>query len=64
MTKGTIKYIPKELLEELNSMKIQLDIDNNADCFREIVKNNRVGKEIKFNLNIYKIGSKRKNDKR
>jgi len=50
--KGQYKYIPRELLEELQRTKIELDIDNDADCFRIIAKNNSLAKEIKFNLDF------------
>jgi hypothetical protein len=50
--KGQLKYIPKELLEELNNTRLQFDLDNDADCFRIIAKNNKLAKEIKFNLDF------------
>ena len=52
MTKGQLKYLPKELIEELNATKLQLNIDNDADCFRIIAKNNNLAKELKFNLDF------------
>jgi hypothetical protein len=54
MTKGTLKYIPKELLEELQNTKIELNIAQDADCFRVIARNNKMAKEIKFNLDFRK----------
>jgi hypothetical protein len=50
--KGQLKYIPKELIDELNNTRIQLNIDNDADCFRIIARNNKLAKEIKFNLDF------------
>lgn len=50
--RGQLKYIPKELLEELNKTKIEFNIDNDADCFRIIARNNKMAKEIKFNLDF------------
>lgn len=50
--KGQLKYIPSELLEELNKTKIEFNIDNDADCFRVIARNNKMAKEIKFNLDF------------
>jgi hypothetical protein len=57
--KGQLKYIPKELLEELNSTRIQLNIDNDADCFRVIARNNSLAKELKFNLD-FDLGRRKK----
>ena len=58
--KGQLKYIPKELLEELNNTKIQLNIDNDSDCFRIIARNNKLAKEIKFNLDFDLLKRRRK----
>ena len=57
--KGQLKYIPKELLEELNSTRIQLNIDNDADFFRVIARNNSLAKELKFNLD-FDLGRRKK----
>jgi hypothetical protein len=59
MTKGTYKYIPKEMLEELNNTKMQLDIEQDADCFRVIARNNRLAKELRFNLNFKDMRKKK-----
>lgn len=50
--KGQMKYIPKEFLEELNDTKFQFNIDSDADCFKVIAKNNKLAKEIRFNLDF------------
>ena len=52
MTKGTYKYIPKEMVEELELTKTQFNIMNDSDCFRVIAKNNHLAKELKFNLDF------------
>lgn len=59
MGKGQLKYIPKELIEELNKTKLEFHIDNDADCFRVIAKNNGLAKELKFNLD-FGLGKVRK----
>ena len=57
--KGQIKYIPKELIEQLNETKIQFNIDEDAECFRVIAKNNKLAKELKFNLD-FSLNKKRR----
>jgi hypothetical protein len=59
MSKGSIKYIPKELIDELNATKLQFNIDNDADCFRIMATNNRLAKELKFNLD-FRINRRKK----
>ena len=57
--KGQYKYLPKEMIDELNNTKFQFKIDNDADCFRIIARNNKLAKELKFNLD-FSLNKKRR----
>lgn len=50
--RGNLKYVPKELLEELSKVRLNFNIDKDADGFREIAKNARIGREIRININF------------
>lgn len=52
MTKGTMKYIPKELFEELENIKVNCHYNKESDIFRIIAHNSRVAREIKLNLDF------------
>ena len=54
MNKGQYKYIPKELIEELNNIKVSFNINKDADCFRTIAENSRIGREIRLTLEYKK----------
>ena len=58
MVKGTIKWVPKEFLIELNNIKFKFNLKD-SDCFRRIAEDARIGREIKFTLD-----RRFKNDKR
>jgi len=57
MAKGQLLYIPKELVDELNKLKVNWGVKSNADGFRRIAEDARVGREIRFSINF---GTKRK----
>jgi hypothetical protein len=54
MIRGQYKYIPRELIEELNNIKISYNINKDADCFRTIAENSRIGREIRLTLDYQK----------
>lgn len=52
MVRGTYKYVPKEMMDELNNVKNTFKIDTDSEAFRRIVENARVGKEIRFTIDF------------
>jgi len=50
MVKGTYKYVPPEMLEELENMKKSSLFTKDADCFRKIAENARIGRQIRFTI--------------
>lgn len=52
MTRGEYKYLPKEMIEELKNTKIQFKVNKDADAFKIIATNNRLAKELRFNLDF------------
>jgi hypothetical protein len=54
VTKGGIKYVPKDVLDELNRIKVNLKFDSDSEAFREMVENCRIGREIKFTMSFNK----------
>ena len=52
MTKGGFKYVPKELLEELNNIKFNCKVNKDADCFRIIARNSKIGRQIKLTFDL------------
>lgn len=52
MNKGRFMYIPSELLEELEDIKINCKVDTKADCLRIMAHNSKIAREIKINMNF------------
>lgn len=52
MVRGELRYVPRELIEELNNTKIAFKINKDSDAFKIIATNSRLAKEIKFNLDF------------
>ena len=52
MNKGRFMYIPPELLDELEDIKINCKVDTKADCMRIIAHNSKIAREIKLNLDF------------
>ena len=51
MTKGAIKYVPKEFIEELENMKKKFNMGDSEAC-REIIRNSKIGREIRFTIDF------------
>lgn len=64
MTKGGLLYTPKELLEEMEDIKVSCKVDKNSDVLRIIAHNSKIAREIKLNLDFGFNKRKNKNDKR
>ena len=54
MVKGTYKYVPPEMLEELDCVKKSFKIKKDADGFRMIVQNGKIGRELNTLNNYWK----------
>lgn len=53
MTKrGQYKYLPKEVLMELDNVKLNFNIDKDSNAFRKMVDFSEIGREITINLNF------------
>lgn len=50
--KGKYAYVPAELLDELDDIKLNFHVDKNADCMRIIAHNSKIAREIKLNLDF------------
>jgi hypothetical protein len=48
--RGNYKYVPKELLEELESIKINFNIDKDSNAFRKMTEFSNIGRELSINL--------------
>ena len=46
MSKGAIKYIPKELIEEAERIRINNNILKDSEVFKRIAKNSKIGSDI------------------
>ena len=57
MNRGCYKYNPKELLDELNEVKINLKIDKDAEALRKIAEFSAIGRDLD---NILKFHGRRK----
>lgn len=49
--RGAIKYNPRDVIECLEKYKVDLDIKSDSDAFREMVKDAKLGREIRFTIN-------------
>ena len=52
--RGRLLYVPRELLDELEDLQINVKIPRKADCLRIIAKNSKRIREMKINLNFKK----------
>lgn len=59
MTKGAYKYLPKEMIEELNKLKIGLKIDRDSDAFKRMVEDAKIGRQVRFTID-FNVNNKRK----
>ena len=61
MVKGFHKYVPKEVLEELPIIRLRYGILKDSECFKKMVEDSRIGREIRFTLDFnIKKGRKQK----
>lgn len=58
MTKGYIKYVPKDLMKELEDVKFTFKILKDRDAFRIIANNSKLARELKFSLDFRDKGRK------
>lgn len=48
MSKGGMKYVPKEFLIELNNTKSMYSIDKEAEAIRKMLEDLRIGRELRM----------------
>lgn len=58
--KGRIKWIPKELIGMVNSIKVEKKIEKDSKAFKEIVHYAELGKTLEHIYNSIGLGVKRK----
>ena len=46
MKRGRMKYIPAVIIDELEDLKLEKGLDNDADAFRQIAGYSQVGREV------------------
>ena len=57
---GRYKYNPKDVIECLEKYKLDLNIKSDSEAFREMVKDAKLGREIRFTINYnFKKNNKR-----
>lgn len=52
MVKGTIKYIPKDVMEEINRLKFEFNIQDEGECLRKLARRSNMIRDLKFNLDV------------
>jgi hypothetical protein len=52
MVKGTIKYVPKEVVEYLDSCKSKFNIRSDSEAFRKMIEDSKVGRDIKLSIDL------------
>lgn len=52
MNRGRLIYVPRELLDELEDLQVNVKIPRKSDCLRIIAKNSRRIREMRINLNF------------
>jgi hypothetical protein len=57
MVKGQIKYIPKEVMEEIGRIKFEFNMDDDGECLRKLAKRSGMIRELRFNIDF---GNKRR----
>ena len=50
--KGQIKYIPKEVMEEIGRIKFEFNLDDEGECLRKLAKRSNMIRELRFNINF------------
>jgi hypothetical protein len=49
--KGTIKYVPKEILERLEKYKLDFNIKD-SEAFKRMANDSKIGRDIRLTLNV------------
>jgi len=52
MTRGQLKYLPKEVIKELEDIKINFNVDKDSNAFRKMVDFAQIGRDITINLSF------------
>lgn len=47
MIKGRMKYVPPNILDEINNIKTEENVSKDSEAFRRLVDYSRVGREVK-----------------
>lgn len=51
--RGRVKYVPNNVLEELDRVKKENSLDRDCDAFDKIVEHSRVGREVEKIYNVW-----------
>lgn len=52
MVRGTMKYIPKDVMEEINRLKFEFNIQDEGECLRKLARRSNMIRDLKFNLDV------------
>jgi metal-responsive CopG/Arc/MetJ family transcriptional regulator len=44
--RGRMMWVPKIVITELDSIKVERDIESNSEAFRQLVKSSRVARKV------------------
>ena len=58
MVKGTMKYVPKEVVAYLDECKQKFNLKE-SEAFRQMIKDSKIGKEVRFTIDL-NFGRKRR----
>ena len=54
-SKGAIKWIPREVMDEMICIKTNYKIEKDSKAFKMLAQDSKIGREIRNNLNAFGI---------
>lgn len=52
MVKGQLKYIPKDVMIEINKLRFEFNIDDEQELIRKLAKRSDMLREIEFGIDM------------
>jgi hypothetical protein len=50
--RGALKYIPKDVMKELQNIKIEFNINKDSDCLKRMAQRSDMIRELRFGINM------------
>jgi hypothetical protein len=50
--RGQLKYIPKDVMRELQNIKIEFNINKDSDCLKRMAQRSDMIRELRFGINM------------